>query len=221
METAIALNERANQIVDRSVKAMAEAKAISVTDNDTYSMACDFLKGLKAIEKEINDTFDPIIKKQFEAHKEAVAQKKRHLEPIQRAEALVKPKLGAYVEEQEQIRREEERRLEAEARRREEEQRLALAAELEQNGDGDGAVALISEPIEIAPVVIPKSVPKVDGIVMRGVWKFKVVNEAIVPRLYLKVDEAKVGQVVRAMKSQTNIPGIQPYEEKGIAAGRR
>jgi hypothetical protein len=69
--------------------------------------------------------------------------------------------------------------------------------------------------------VIPKSVPKVAGISMRENWKFRIVNEKLIPREYLKVDDVKIGAIVRALKGATNIPGIEAYNESIINAGRR
>ena len=75
-------------------------------------------------------------------------------------------------------------------------------------------------PVQVAPVVVPKSVPKVSGMSIRDNWKFKITNEKLIPREYLKVDEVKIGQVVRALKSATNIPGVEVYNE-GTVSGRR
>jgi hypothetical protein len=56
---------------------------------------------------------------------------------------------------------------------------------------------------------------------MRENWKFRVTNEKLIPREYLKADEIKIGGVVRALKGSTNIPGVEVYNESIINAGRR
>jgi len=61
-ETALAVPDQAQMLV-------------IVTDAD-LGVAGELLTGIKRIRKEINGTFDPIIKKAHEAHKEAVSQKK-------------------------------------------------------------------------------------------------------------------------------------------------
>jgi hypothetical protein len=64
-------------------------------------------------------------------------------------------------------------------------------------------------------MVLPKTTPKIQGgPTYRTVWKFKITNASKVPDQYKIVDEVKVGQVVRALKKQTNIPGIEVYEER-------
>lgn len=46
----------------------------------------------------------------------------------------------------------------------------------------------------------------------RSAWEFRVVDLAAVPREYLMVDEKKVAKVVKALKADTSIPGIEAYE---------
>jgi len=70
------------------------------------------------------------------------------------------------------------------------------------------------------PIVLPPD-EKVKGISIREVWKFKIEDEKLIPREYLSVDESKIGQVVRALKDATNIPGILVYAEKQVNAGGR
>lgn len=208
------------EVDERAREALSIATDLTIRDSRTYETACDFLKSLKTIEKDINATFDEPIRRAFEAHRSIVAAKKKHFEPIERAEQMVKPKIAAYLQEQERIRREEERRLQEEQRKRAEEEALAQAAELEAEGQKEAAEALLSEPLPVAPVVLPKTTPKVSGIAAREVWMFRVIDPTKIPRQYLKVDEQKIGQVVRAMKDTANIPGVQIYSEKHIAAGR-
>jgi len=80
------------------------------------------------------------------------------------AEAYIKPLIAQYNAEQERIRQEEEARLREEARKQEEERILREAAEAEKNGHKDEAEAIINEPVQVTPVIVPKSVPKVQGI---------------------------------------------------------
>lgn len=216
----LAVIPETKEVDQRANEALSIANELKIRDSQTYQTACDFLKSLKTIEKDINATFDEPIRRAFEAHRSIVGAKKKHFEPIEQAERIVKPKIAAYQEEQERIRREEERRLQEEARKQAEEDALAQAAELEAQGDKEGAEALISEPVAPPPVVLPKSTPKVAGIATREVWQWRMIDSNKLPRQFLKVDEQKISQIVRAMKSATSIPGIEVYAEKQIAAGR-
>jgi len=62
---------------------------------------------------------------------------------------------------------------------------------------------------------IDEKQPEVEGIYHVELWGFEIVNEDKVPDEYkIKViDEKKIGAVVKAMKENTNIPGIRVYKK--------
>ena len=209
-----------NEIKELETKALTvpdKARQIKVVDNDTYLAAGQMLVEIKGLRKEINSTFDPIIKKAYEAHREAKAQKTRAESPLIEAENIIKPALKNYDDEQERKRRQEEARLQEIARKQEEDRRLAEAAEIEKSGDKKLAEAVLAAPVEVAPVIVAKTAPKVQGISFTERWTFRVVNPALVPREFMKLDEVKTGQYARAMKSAGKIPGIEIYSEKSVS----
>lgn len=209
------------EITERALTVPDQARIIEVKSNEDYVKAGEILLVIKDLRKQIDETFDPIIKKAHEAHKEAVAQKKKVDAPLVEAENIIKPRIAAWNAEQERIRREEEARLREIARKEEEERRIQEAILAEQSGQQEEAEAIISAPVQSPAVVIPKTVPKVAGITMQKQWKFRVTDPAKVPRQYLMVDEQKIGAIVRAMKDQANIPGVEIYAVDVVSAGRR
>ena len=94
------------------------------------------------------------------------------------------------------------------------------ALEAEAQGETETADAIINEPAYVPPVVVAKTLPKVAGMSIRENWTFRIVNPNLIPREYLKVDEVKIGGVVRSLKEQCRIPGIEVYKESTVA-GRR
>ena len=230
---AIALVDRTPQKVTELALTWPErATALTIASPQTYSDAGELLKDIKALRKEVDAAFDPIIEAAHKAHKEANTQKKRAELPLIEAEQILKRGLIAYDTEQERIRLVEERRLQALAREQEEARQLAEAAELERMANAatdlvDGyqlrreAEAVLEAPIVAPVVVVEKATPKIAGLSYREVWKFRVVDATKVPREYLAVDEQKIGGVVRAMKGAVNIPGIEVYAEKVASAGSR
>jgi hypothetical protein len=50
---------------------------------------------------------------------------------------------------------------------------------------------------------------------------FEVINMDIIPEEYLKIDYAKIGAVVRALKDQTSIPGVEIFSVDSVSAGRQ
>lgn len=206
------------QIEAKTGDAVAQAERLEVTTDQQYETVASFLKGLKAIRNEIARTFDPIARKLHAAHKEVVAQKKRHSAPVEQAERIVKGKIGVYLTEKERLRRQEEEKLRELARKQEEERRLAEAEALEKEGKNEEAEAIIDEPVETLAVVIEDTTPKVEGISKtRKAYKFRIVDEAKIPREFLRPDEVKIGQIVRATKGTLQIPGVEIFSEDVIA----
>jgi len=56
---------------------------------------------------------------------------------------------------------------------------------------------------------------------MQKVWKFRVTNEALIPREYMTPDMVKIGGVARATKGSIQIPGVEIYSEDIVKAGVR
>lgn len=194
-----------------------KARALKIVNNETYALAGGMLVEIKGLRKQINASFDPIIEKAHQAHKEAVAQKRKVEAPLAEAESVIKPAMARWDAEQERIRREQERKMQELARKQAEERQLAEAAALEAQGETKAADEVIAAPVEVAPVVLQKTVPKVEGVSFREVWKFQIVDAKAIPREYLVPDEVKIGQVVRALKGSANIPGVRAYAEKTVA----
>jgi len=210
-----------NEIVERALTIPDQAKSIIIQSNDDYVRAGEILLTIKGLRKEINSFFDPICTKAFEAHKEAVAQKKRADAPLVEAEGIIKPRIAAWNAEQERIRKAEEDRLREEARKQEEERRLEDAILAEQSGNKEEAAAIMDTPVQAPVVVVPKSIPKVAGVSMTKQWKFRITDANKIPRQYLTVDEQKIGAIVRALKDQANIPGVEVFSVDSVSAGRQ
>ena len=213
-----------DEVMKEVISIEDQAKALKIVSRETYIKAGELWKAIKAIRAKVAETFDGNIKKAHELHKGLVAEKKRHDGPLDEAERMVKRGMSDFDLEQERIRLAEQRRLEEIARKEAEERSLleAIAAEEEAKRNGatkeeaaQEAAAIIDEPVTVAPVVIPKDVPKMQGgPVYRTIWKARIVNVKIIPREYLVPDPVKINGVVRSLKGAANIPGVEAYEER-------
>lgn len=190
-----------------------DAQALMIVNNEGYVQAGIITNQITLLLKEIDATFDPIISKAFQSHKEAVAQKKKKAEPLELAKKIIKSKIIGYQEAEEKKRREEEARLRAELQKQEEERKLAEALQAEAEGNKEVADAIMEEEIKAVPIVLPKSTPKIQ-VTVREIWKFRIIDKSKIPPEYLMPDEVKIGQIVRALKKQTTIGGIEVYSEK-------
>lgn len=209
------MEEGTQEIGTRALTVIEQANVIIVRNSTDYTQAGILWKLIKDLKEKVNDTFKPIIEKAHAAHKEALAQKAKIFDPLDAASRTVKGAMEKYDREQEAIRQVEERRLREIARKAEEERLLAEAIAAETAGHKEEAAAIMEEPVYVPPVVIPKTVPKLNGgPIYRTIIKFRIVNEALIPRQYMMPDMVKIGGVVRALKNQANIPGIEIYDER-------
>ena len=218
METAPVYD--VNQDVEGRALAIPErARTLVVMDNESMERAHAMLTDIRALRKEIQDTFRPLAEKAHQAHR-AILQKQKEAEaPLVEAENYLRPAIRAYMDEQERIRREQEARLHEEARMAEEERRLEEALRAEQEGNHKEAEEILTEKPGFIPApIVPRGTPKVDMRLFRRTWKVRVVslkalvqaaaqNEFLLP--YLMANEAALNQVARAQKGMMNIPGVE------------
>ena len=181
------------------------AQALAVRDQQTYDQATALLKGTALLEKEIKNHYGPLKQAAHNAHKKITAAEKGILEPVERAGAILRGSIGKYTQEQERIRREEERRVREEAvriereriveeasqrearRKEEEEKRLEVATEAESFGATEEEIHHILEGDEDIPqewtAPPPVATPRVQptfqatkGVSTREVWSAQVTS---------------------------------------------
>jgi hypothetical protein len=192
---------------------LGQAKAITITNQEQAMAAGDFLKGIKALKKRIEEKLAPLVKAAYGSWKKQVAFRKEHDDPLDQAEAAVKYKMNVYLAEQERLRRVEEQARQLEAQKAAEAQAEQDALLLEATGDAEAAEAVRAEPV-VATVVVLAPVAKPQDIATQSVWKFRIINKALIPTEYLEPNLVAIGGAVRAMKAACNIPGIQAYSEQ-------
>jgi len=218
----INLTTEASKRLARVFKAPDRAAEISVKTDEDLRAADEVLGAIKGLTAEVNDTFDPIIKRNHAAWKEALAQKKRHLDPLQQAERMVKSVVGAYLEAKEAERRkaEEERKRQLAAQAEAEEAKLAEALEAEEAGDNAKADELITSIEEQAPdIEVPEKTKLAHTHTVKKP-KWEIVDATKLPREYLMPDTVKIGKVVRALGEETSIPGVRVWMETTVVTRR-
>jgi hypothetical protein len=201
----------------------AQAEELSVEDQHSYEEAAEFLKSVKALAGEITDTFGPIKDKAHQAHKEACAQEKKFLDPLNQIEARVKQKMTTYYLAEEKKRREEQLRLEAEAKKKQEEEALRNAEHLEAQGHGEEAAAVIQDAIDTVPVVNPTTEqPSAAGVSVRKVFKYRIIKEDDIKREYMMPNDRAISGLVKNMgkRAEAMVGGIQVYEDAIMGASR-
>lgn len=198
-----------------------------VTNDDELKIVDQFVKGGKALIKEIRDGYDDIISDAHGTWKGAIAKRDHYLKPADEGVKIAKGKMAPYLEEQRRkIQEAEERARRAqqeaeEAEQRAEEERQKAAREAMHDGDQKKAEKILAKPTpEFVPetVVVPEAV-KLEGTHATRRWTFEVTNIYLVPRSLLILDKVAVNKIVQEKKKDTNIPGIRAFQKTGVSSG--
>lgn len=175
------------EIEVQSMTLYEQALTIKVCDQPTFAAAGEFGKSLKELEKKIVDFFAPLKKAAHEAHKAITKKEADELSPVREAMDTVRKTMNGFLQDQERIRREEERKAlfaAEEAARKEQERLLAQAAKAEEKGKAEKAEELLerAENVYVAPVTVA---PKVETA------KFEGGNVGQVKELQVSVTDLK------------------------------
>jgi hypothetical protein len=209
-----------NETETRAQAALDHARSVSIVTAEQYEAGAAELQAIKGKWKEIDEARKELKRPIDEAAKRIQSFFAKPLDFLAQAESIIKGKLVAYQNEQDRLRREEQRKAE-EAARKERERLEARAAKAAADGRGDKAEQLAEKAATVVAPVIQREAPKVAGIKTREVWLFEVTDPAAVPNEYKVVDESRVRRVVQALKGDTSIAGVRVWKENAIAAGSR
>lgn len=148
MEASVAFSKpEVQQIEQKTTDIVSQAGALVIANHEQEQAGVDFIKAIKVLRKEVDATFDESIGKAHEAHKSMIAAKKKHADPLDAAERLVKGKIVYFQDEQEKLRRLEQARLEEQARK-EQQKRIDAAMKrvnglLEKSTDINGQISAL------------------------------------------------------------------------------
>ena len=202
------------EIKKESTALAVKANSFTITTDDQYVEAMSFAKFIKESIKKVEKAFDPIIKQAHKTWKAAIAQKGQYIAPREAALKILDSKGRAFRIEQEKIRQEEQRKAQELANKEAERQRK-LAEKAQARGDEKKAQEFTAKAEEVAAItpVIASKVSKIEGVAIRKIWKFRIVDDRLLPREWLTPDMNKIGATVRATKGTLRIPGIEIYQE--------
>ena len=193
------------------------AEAVVVASVADFEDAGLFLKQIKQAQKQVKDYWEPLRVSAKKSYDEVLAHRKEMIEPLEKAEKIVKAKVNEYSAEQERKRREQE-----EAMRRlaqaEIDRHLNEAAEAEANGDAVGAAMAEAEMMEGVSIAggVQHQTPKVKGISQSKTWEicesecdWSKVPVSLIGIELRPVDKAAVLRLIKMSKGQVEIPGIK------------
>lgn len=213
------------KINEQSVTLVSQLKAFpAIQKPDEYILAGTLWKSGRDMMKAIDDGYDSIITSLHKTHKEAVAKKKSFYAPVEEGVKYVKSLMERFDRQEEEKRQAEQRRLQEIANKEAEERRLQEALEAEAAGETEEAEAILVEQVHVAPVIIPKEIPKVTGgPVFQTRWDMEVVDlkelvravaNGIVPINAILPNEIFLRQQAVSLKEAMNIPGVRAYSKR-------
>lgn len=135
---------------------------------------------------------------------------------------VIRPKRIAWEQEQERLRREEEKRQRDLQAKEDEERRLKEALAAEEKGDTRKAEKILEREEPIAKVSVVSSLPK-SGIAKRTYWDFEEVSLKDLVKAaaeddrwlpFLDFHRVRIRQQVNSLKDMCRIPGIKVTQER-------
>jgi hypothetical protein len=220
------------QVIEKETNDVVNnANSFRVATQEEYDAGNVFLRTVKDLQKKVKETFSPIVKKAHEAHKEAKAQEKKHLDPLIEAEKIVKQKSLVWLEEQENIRLEKEKKerekAEAEEKKRKEElERQAKNWEEKGNVEKAEERREQAEEVYIPPAPVESTATKAAGQSIKVTWSAEVVDlmalvkgvvAGTVPLACIEANMPVLNKQAVALKEQFNYPGVKAVSKKGLA----
>jgi hypothetical protein len=197
--------------------------ALEVTDAPTAGKVTEWLSVVAATAKSVEDRRSALVKPLNDEVKSINDLVRPLTAALDKLKSKGKDKqLAWHRAEEERVRREhaEAERIRKENERKAFEAQAAAAAQSSQTG----------KPVEVVPVVVapvPQVVEASRGVKtdygstsVRKVWKFEVIDSALVPRRFLAVDESAIRRAVA--EGAREIEGVRIFqtEELSVKAGR-
>jgi len=223
--------EVAKTVTDQALSWPDRARGLKITDQPSLERAAEELLAIKGLRDQVEQTFGPIVRKAYETHREAVAQRKKVDAPLDEAEQILKHEIALYQIEQARLRREEQARIDAERERiaAEELEREIERAEAEGASKVEVAAIIQRGPQPQAPVVVRPVPTTAPGISMRETWSAEVTDLAALVRFvaanpqYINLvapNMTALNGLARSMKGAMKFPGVRVVAGSSVAARR-
>lgn len=202
------------------------AKTMTISNAEENSNAVAYCQGIKKLIKQVNSVFKPVIDAQKQALKTSKDEWDKYIQPLEQAEMQVKKAMQLYLLATQVEIEKKQRELEAEALKIAETRRLEQASKLESQGKKEEAEKLLNKPVTVQAVQIQQQDTKGQNTI--ETWKGEVKDK----RAFLEAclngtghasldmvspENAIINKIVRVFKGNTNIAGVEPVMNVGIA----
>jgi hypothetical protein len=166
-----------------------QAISLKINDEQTYIEAAEVGKTLKVLEKEITEFYEPMRLTAKAAYDAILSSKNAQLAPVTEAMGIVRSTLNVYVQEQDRIKKEAERKAQLaadEAAKKERERLEAQALKAMEAGKEEKMESLLEKaenvyaaPVQVAPVIEKTVATSAGNITQAKEIKITVTNVAL------------------------------------------
>lgn len=221
-ETVIDITPGAKKAIKETELMVKNYQDYAIALPEQYTGAAEHLKLIKTRYDELEELRKSMTRPLDDSKKRIMDFFRRPLEALTNAENLIKRAMLTWQQTQEQIRRAEEARL-AEIQRKEAEKLTERARKAEEAGKTERAEELRQQAQEKEMFVptVASTVEKIKGISTRTYWRYRVINEALIPRDYLIPNHEKLAAIAEVTKGTLKVAGIEFYSEESMSASNR
>jgi len=220
----IEIPEDVQGLVKQAEGEIVLAHHFTVVSNNGYVEAGEILKRIKGRYQEIETKRKEMTLPLDEAKRKIMDFFRQPLEQLSSAERQIKGAMGAFTQEQERIRREEEQRIQALARAEQDRlDKLAMdqIAQAQKEGDTEKAAKILDAVVQVAVPIVQFERPKVQGIKTVTRWKHRIINGTLIPREYLIPNDKLLADIAVSTKGAMKIPGVEFYSESMVTSTAR
>lgn len=208
---------------------LEHARSLEVTDQGSYEIAMEGAARCARGKARVEELFGEARDLAHKAHKAITGAIKRVTDPLKRAQDIYSRKAYAWEKaEKDRLEAEELARQEAE-REKLEDQKADVAEFLDAAGAHDEAEQLLDEePVSVAPRKV-EGPTRPEGTSTRENWQWrcedlKALVEAVasggVPLSVVTTAGPVITKMVKALKGETNLPGIRVWDQGTVAVKR-
>jgi hypothetical protein len=198
------------QVLSEQTALQQRVASLTVTNDAENDLALQTVRDIKALKKNIEAYFAPMVESAHAAHKAMTKARGDATKPLDDMEAAIKAKVLPYATAKAAAEREareaEQARLRQEAAAAREQAETAAIF-----GDETEAAALEAQAHILkhqAAAIVPG---KAAG--TRDNWKWRVADETLIPRSYLVPDKDRLDYEAKKGKGASSVPGIEFYNE--------
>lgn len=210
-QALLKLDKEVTQLTGEASGLEQKANTLIVCDDVSAGEATNLLGFIATAKKKLEEKRKFFVKPLNDQVKKVNDLFKEYNAPLDNADRTLRGKVLSYRQEVQRKQREEEERL----RKLAEKEQKRLEKKAEKTGQ-PAPPPIVIPMIEQAPKTIQADL---GSATTKTVWDFQIIDESLIPREYLIVDERKIRAVVKA--GIREIPGVRIYQTEQLAVRAR